>query len=673
LWVDALSHIIVVRKSAKHVLDYESYLLNLFKDADKDGNGNITLDEFHSLAEQLHFCTSQKNLDIIFLLITKHNIREGEPQMNEDIFRKFYEAYLLPRKRKALEDVFNLYCNGYVNIVETIGIESPPPASTENEGKLRMTVHKLACFLEEEQKVEKTANECRQLIEYFEQGEDTFSLTGFVHFIMFSEIHEIINPEKANKVYQDMNHPLSHYWISSSHNTYLVGDQLVGESSIEGYIDALKQGCRCIELDCWDGENEPIIYHGYTLTSKLFFKDVIQAIKEYAFSVSEYPLILSLENHCSLEFQDKMAYYLVNILGDKLFIDQVDEARTELPSPEYFKNKILIKSKKLKDTAQGLEIDAKNDLVADEKLEDDVDGNRKNQIFSTDFLLSSKLSNLVNYIEAVSFPGFEIQGKYYQMSSFKESKAIDYCEDITKASAFMKYNSRQLSRIYPSKMRQDSSNLDPCLAWNHGCQMVALNYQTDDESTFVNNAKFSDNGGCGYVLKPSFLTKPNPEYSPSSALVTSGENKWMVKVTVISGQHIPRPEELQDEEVLNSSVKVKIFGHSGEDEDVRQTKSCKGINPVWSHEPFTFHIKVFSLAFIKFDVTNKSEKGKNLDIGRFCCPFQMVQPGYRRIKLQSYNKYISNIRKRDISPASLLVRIEFSILPMYDKIIPLTS
>jgi len=134
------------------------------------------------------------------------------------------------------------------------------------------------------------------------------TLAGFQQFLMFSKLQDIVSPVEKSQVRDDMTQPLSHYWIASSHNTYLTGNQLTGESSIDGYINALKLGCRCVELDCWDGEDgEPIIYHGYTLTSKILFRDVIEAVQKYGFVASHYPLILSIENHCSIQQQEKMA------------------------------------------------------------------------------------------------------------------------------------------------------------------------------------------------------------------------------------------------------------------------------------------------------------------------------------------------------------------------------
>lgn len=53
------------------------------------------------------------------------------------------------------------------------------------------------------------------------------------------------------------------------------------------------------------------------------------------FQVSDYPLILSLENHCSPKQQEVMVDYLKSILRDKLLTFTIDETiPTELPSPE---------------------------------------------------------------------------------------------------------------------------------------------------------------------------------------------------------------------------------------------------------------------------------------------------------------------------------------------------
>ncbi|XP_069116132.1 1-phosphatidylinositol 4,5-bisphosphate phosphodiesterase beta-1-like isoform X3 [Argopecten irradians] len=177
------------------------------------------------------------------------------------------------------------------------------------------------------------------------------SQEGFLMFLMSDE-NQSIAPDLLD-LSHDMTQPLSHYFINSSHNTYLTGHQLTSKSSVELYRQVLLSGCRCIELDCWDGrgaDEEPIITHGYTMCTDISFKEVIEAIAESAFKTSDFPVSLSFENHCSPRQQAKMAAHCRNIFGDMLLTEPLSsnpvEPDTPLPSPQQLKGKIIIKNKK---------------------------------------------------------------------------------------------------------------------------------------------------------------------------------------------------------------------------------------------------------------------------------------------------------------------------------------
>ncbi|XP_077991764.1 1-phosphatidylinositol 4,5-bisphosphate phosphodiesterase beta-1-like [Glandiceps talaboti] len=243
---------------------------------------------------------------------------------------------------------------------------------TGAKNKPYLTVQQFVKFLNSEQRDPRlnevlfplyTEVKARELIDDYEPNgsfakKGHISIEGFTKYLMSFDNY-IVMAEKYELHDEDMDHPLAHYFINSSHNTYLTGHQLTGKSTVEIYRQCLLAGCRCVELDCWDGkapEEEPIITHGYTMCTEISFKDVIEAIAESAFKTSDFPVILSFENHCSPKQQAKMANYCRNIFGDMLLIDALEEyvlkPGVALPSPKALLRKIIVKNKKKKDVQE---------------------------------------------------------------------------------------------------------------------------------------------------------------------------------------------------------------------------------------------------------------------------------------------------------------------------------
>jgi hypothetical protein len=109
------------------------------------------------------------------------------------------------------------------------------------------------------------------------------------------------------------------------------------------------------------------------------------------------------------------------------------------------------------------------------------------------------------------------------------------------------YNLHHMTRTYPAGARVDSSNYHPVLAWAMGCQMVALNFQTSDTPLLLNDGRFRQNGGCGYVLKPQAVLGEAERQPPMN-----------LKIRVLSGTCLPKPDGETVGETIDPYVTLSI-------------------------------------------------------------------------------------------------------------------
>ncbi|ESO98697.1 hypothetical protein LOTGIDRAFT_142432, partial [Lottia gigantea] len=596
------------------------WIRDAFNAADKNGDGSLDFGEIMKLLKAINVDVKKKYAQEMFdAANVNKNDKKGRDTLDRQEFITFYHQLT---RRPELEELFIKY----------------------SRGKGVMHVSDILSFMRDGQRrIETDEDFCRHVIEIFEpqavfKNREQLSLIGFTNFLK-SEKQQLFNPNH-NIVYQDMTKPFSHYFIDSSHNTYLTDDQLRGPSRVEAYITALEKGCRCVELDCWDGaDGEPVIYHGYTLTSKILFKDVIHAVKLHAFKASPYPVTLSLENHCSLPQQLVMVNHMKTILGDSLWSPE-GKFLKYTPSPHELKNKIIIKGKRLPLASPAV------DDVSDE----DESAENNNNVSPTEAVKEDKHKHKVKLIQelsdittmqSISFKGVEkamAEDGNFIVFSLGENK-IDKLLS-TQANDVNTLSHSKLLRIYPAGSRTDSSNYNPVPMWNCGAQVVALNYQTGTEHMQLNHGRFLDNGGSGYVLKPNFLLSSKYEKMKSIQSSTWHLSVCNIANIVVSGYQIPKPKDSSRGEIIDPFVKIEIHGVQSDYHEVRtKTVENNGLNPRW-YENFSLRVRVPELAMVRF-VVKDEDRGRDDFIGYYCLPFNSIQEGYRHFPL--YNKYGSKL------------------------------
>lgn len=433
----------------------------------------------------------------------------------------------------------------------------------------------------------------------------------------------------SNNETPTLDRPLNEYFISSSHNTYLLGRQVAGESSTEAYITALQKGCRCLEIDCWDGaDGRPIVSHGRTMTTSVLFADCITVINRYAFVSSEYPLILSLEVHCNAEQQIAMANIMKDTFGEHLLLEPLDMSSKKLPSPEELKNRILVKVKTSADDVlpdsdpsppsspapiqkrsssfpgalptieSSSKINITQNHYTNQKAADSTkDGPTSSNEFAESLRHGSsvkqerkkpvkrpttkELAELSVYTRGYKWRGFGSpeSRSYNHVFSFAERAVEGICKDTVTKNQFEVHNRKYLSRVYPSTFRVNSSNFDPNSFWKRGVQMVALNWQTFDVGMEMNQAMFAAGSDrLGYVLKPEGLRRKPPANAIVTATGKPKIEKQLVQfqIDVISAQQLPRPNDLSANDTINPYVEVEVF--SADDRQIGGAYGEGGVN-----------------------------------------------------------------------------------------------
>ncbi|KAI7620399.1 hypothetical protein KC346_g4136 [Hortaea werneckii] len=480
----------------------------------------------------------------------------------------------------------------------------------------------------------------------------------------------------------DRSHPLPEYFISSSHNTYLLAHQLYGESSTEAYATALRTGSRCVEIDAWDGEDsldEPKVTHGYTLASNISFRSVCETIRDIvdeesaatsAGSGSEpAPILISLENHCGPHGQKRLAEIMRETWQHRLVSEPVRQEGTAEQEGSGQHVKLSELGNKIAVIVEYHIPDEKEDSSSSSESEDDDDEHRQMKKQKKETPASPiipELAELGVYAQSVkpsdhSWLSGELKnGPHHHLINVSESglKAL-----LPKSAAeIARHNAQHLMRVYPKGTRISSKNLMPVPVWGVGAQVTALNFQTFDASMQLNEALFS--GSAGYVLKPSALR------SGGNGDLSSTSRRRKLTLHVAGATSIPLPADRDEAKEIKPYVTSTLLQPSdlSGDPPKRKTSGYKqhklgflhkgenpsALDPLWNEKLEWEDYEDNELMFLRILIKSDDSFAANPVLAVAAVRLTYVTPGWSFIRML-------DLKGRE-THCSVLVRFEFADL-----------
>ncbi|KAL2751874.1 hypothetical protein ACRALDRAFT_2023404 [Sodiomyces alcalophilus JCM 7366] len=387
--------------------------------------------------------------------------------------------------------------------------------------------------------------------------------------------HIVVPPECI-----DRSHPLPEYFVSSSHNTYLLAHQLYGSSCATAYESVLKAGCRCVEIDAWDNKDdpdEPKVTHGWTLTSNISFRAVCEAIRDVHDQEAQEaqenpdagqpaPILLSLENHCNPHGQKRLVHIMKEVFAHRLLSEEVrrqghleQAGAGEHVALADLGSKIAVIVEYHwpgeKDDSDSSTDDSSSNGADDDNDDDDDDDKEEKEarrqyrearrIAAPSARIIPELSELGVYAQSVKPrdtswfdpSGGPFVGPHHHLINVSESGLMSHLPAHSRL--ISDHNAHHLMRVYPKGTRISSRNLKPVKFWGVGAQICALNWQTFGASMQLNEALFS--GTDGFVLKPRSLRPVPPSDSPDPPDSPKKNRRRRLRLHVAGATDVPIP------------------------------------------------------------------------------------------------------------------------------------
>ncbi|AES99590.1 putative phosphoinositide phospholipase C [Medicago truncatula] len=495
------------------------------------------------------------------------------------------------------------------------------------------------------------------------------------------------NGPSKTEVNHDMSAPLSHYFIYTGHNSFLTGNQLSSDCSEEPIIKALQQGVRVIELDLWPTSSKEDIKvdHGWTLTNPVSPIKCLESIKKYGFVASQYPVIITIEDHLTEELRAKFAEMATQIFGEMLYYPQPAECLTltEFPSPESLKNRVIIstkppkehfKSNRIKDNGNYHALDGISESSEEESSgKESPDSTVEVEINSANGSDSDEgdagkygchrrlfQECSPDYKSIITIQNKKLKGSLKdKLKTDGELRRLSWSETtLEKASEshgtdIIRFTQKNILRVYPRATRVKSTNFKPHLGWMYGAQMVAFNMQGLGKSLWLMQGMFRANGGCGYVKKPEILMQKlqcDNEFDPTRIMPV----KKTLKVKIYMGHGWSLDFSPTHFDMFSPPDFYTKIGIVGIPADIARKKTKVIMDnwfPVWNEE-FEFPLTVPELALLQIQVRDKDQGGKDDFAGQTCLPVSEIKLGFRSIPL--YNE-----KGEQFKSVKLLMRFQF--------------